>query len=76
MTMVRKAAWPLLAVAALALSACENAPIDKRTQGQILGGVTGAAVGSAFGAGSGQALAIGAGAVLGTIAGGNIGERM
>lgn len=76
MTMLRKAAVPLLALAALGLAGCENVPIDKRTQGQVLGGATGAVLGSAIGGGTGQIVAVGAGAVLGTIVGGNIGERM
>ena len=56
------------------LAGCEN--IDKTTQGQIIGGATGAAVGSLFGSGTGNALAIGAGAVAGTIIGGNVAEGM
>ena len=56
-------ATPLRAAAAalalLALAGCSGVPIDKRTQGQVLGGVTGAAVGSLFGGGSGQIVATG-----------------
>lgn len=67
----------LAAVAAVALlSACENAPIDKRTQGQIIGGATGAVLGSTIGGGTGRLVATGAGAVLGTMVGGSVGERM
>jgi hypothetical protein len=60
----------------LAAAGCENIPIDKRTQGQIAGGVTGAAVGSMFGGGTGRLIATGAGAVLGSIAGGKIADEM
>ncbi|MEM1314470.1 MAG: glycine zipper 2TM domain-containing protein [Pseudomonadota bacterium] len=79
--MTRRVSKRPLAVAAsllalTALAACENAPIDKRTQGQIVGGATGAAVGSLFGSGSGQAVAIGAGAVAGAIVGGNVADGM
>lgn len=64
----------ILAAATL-LAACENAPIDKRTQGQIVGGVAGAAIGSTIGGGSGRVVATGAGAVLGTMVGGAVAER-
>lgn len=60
----------------LALSACEGVGIDKRTQGQVLGGATGAVLGSTIGGGTGRVIATGAGAVLGTMVGGNIGEQM
>lgn len=68
---------PGLAVVAAAflLAACENAPIDRRTQGQLLGGAAGAAVGSTIGGGSGNIVATGAGAVLGAIVGGNLADR-
>lgn len=62
--------------ALMALSACEGAPIDKRTQGQIIGGATGAVLGSTIGGGSGRVIATGAGAVLGTMVGGNIADNM
>ena len=60
----------------LAAAGCENIPIDQRTQGQIAGGVTGAAIGSMFGGGTGRVIATGAGAVLGSIAGGKIADEM
>ncbi|TVQ53576.1 MAG: glycine zipper 2TM domain-containing protein [Rhodobacteraceae bacterium] len=66
----------VIAGAALALAACETAPIDQRTQGQIIGGATGAILGAQIGGGSGQLIATGAGAVLGTMVGGNIGQRL
>lgn len=69
----RRPALALLAGAFL-LAACENAPIDKRTQGQIVGGVAGAALGSTIGGGSGRLVATGAGAVLGAIVGGKVAE--
>ena len=75
--MTRLATPMRLAAAALALVAlagCSGVPIDKKTQGQVLGGVTGAAVGSLFGGGSGQIVATGAGAVIGAIAGGELAE--
>ena len=76
MTTLRKSVPALLALAVLGLLACEGVPIDKRTQGQVLGGATGAVLGSTIGGGTGQLVAVGAGAVLGTMVGGNIGERM
>lgn len=77
MTTLRKTAVLAGAlVGALALSACESVPFDQRTQGQIIGGATGAVLGSAIGGGSGQIIAVGAGAVLGTIVGGNVADRM
>ncbi|MGM0585920.1 MAG: hypothetical protein ACQEUZ_14845 [Pseudomonadota bacterium] len=60
------------ALALLGVTACADYTLTRETQGQILGGATGAAVGSLFGAGGGQAAAIGAGAVVGAIAGGEI----
>ncbi|SFI51384.1 glycine zipper 2TM domain-containing protein [Albimonas pacifica] len=65
-----------LALALAALAGCSNVPLDKQTQGQILGGVTGAAVGSLFGGGTGRIVATGAGAVIGTIAGGELAKGM
>lgn len=70
---------PILVAASAALllvAGCADRTITKETQGQIVGGVTGAAVGSLFGSGSGNALMIGAGAVVGTIAGGEIAKGM
>jgi len=76
-SITRRRAGVAAALGALALlAACENAPIDKRTQGQVIGGVTGAAVGSLFGGGSGQIIATGAGAVAGTIIGGNVADGL
>lgn len=72
--MPARAAIGALCLAALA--GCENIPVDQRTQGQIAGGVTGAAVGSMFGGGTGRVIATGAGAVLGSIAGGRIADEM
>lgn len=66
----------VLALVLLALAGCESAPIDQRTQGQVLGGATGAVLGAQIGGGSGQVVATGVGAVLGTMVGGNIGERL
>ncbi|MFO7855223.1 MAG: glycine zipper 2TM domain-containing protein [Paracoccaceae bacterium] len=71
----RFAAAGLAALSLAVLAGCAGAPIDRRTQGQILGGATGAAVGSLFGAGTGRIAATGAGAVIGSIAGGRIAEN-
>jgi outer membrane lipoprotein SlyB len=71
----RRAGPVILIASALLVSACENAPIDRRTQGQIVGGVAGAALGATIGGGTGQLVATGAGAVLGTIVGGAVAER-
>jgi uncharacterized protein YcfJ len=60
--------------AATLVAACENAPIDRRTQGQLVGGAAGAALGSTIGSGSGRVVATGAGAVLGTMVGGAVAE--
>lgn len=77
MTIFKRCAVAAMALSgALALSACESVPIDQRTQGQIIGGATGAVLGSTIGGGSGRLVAVGAGAVLGTIVGGNIADRM
>lgn len=73
--MTRKLGLAAALAAATLLTACENAPIDKRTQGALIGGATGAAVGSLFGGGSGQLIAVGAGAVIGSIAGAEIADR-
>jgi outer membrane lipoprotein SlyB len=59
----------------LTLAGCDGLPIDRGTQGTILGGATGAALGSMFGSGSGRVVATGLGAVVGSIAGSNIAER-
>ena len=72
----RPALLAALLAGAFALTACEGVPIDKRTQGQVIGGATGAVLGSTIGGGTGRLVAVGAGAVLGTIVGGNVAERM
>ncbi|SFH84300.1 glycine zipper 2TM domain-containing protein [Albimonas pacifica] len=71
---LRRAA--VAAAALVALAGCSGVPVSKETQGQVIGGVTGAAVGSLFGGGSGKIVATGAGAVIGTIAGGEIAKGM
>ena len=58
----RLATAAVLTLASL-VTACEVAPDERRTQGQVLGGVAGAALGATVGAGSGQLVAVGAGAV-------------
>ncbi|MEO0682088.1 MAG: glycine zipper 2TM domain-containing protein [Pseudomonadota bacterium] len=73
--MIRRPLGYVAGAALVALAAgCSNVPIDEKTQGQVIGGVTGAAVGSLFGGGSGQIVATGAGAVVGTIVGGRLAE--
>lgn len=57
------------------LAGCASVPVDRRTQGAILGGATGAALGSLFGGGSGRVVATGVGAVVGAIAGSEIADR-
>jgi uncharacterized protein YcfJ len=66
----------IAAIAALmTLASCESLPVDRGTQGAILGGATGAALGSLFGGGTGRVVATGVGAVVGSIAGSNIANR-
>lgn len=64
-------------LAALVVTGCSNMSPEqqRRTTGQVLGGVTGAALGSLIGGGTGRSIAIGAGAVTGAIVGGNIADR-
>jgi len=69
---MRKAFIAFLAVAVLALGACET----KRETGTLVGAAGGAVVGSLFGSGTGQILAIGAGAVVGGILGNRVGNYM
>jgi uncharacterized protein YcfJ len=71
----RRPAAALALLAALFAAGCAETVMDRRTQGQIIGGATGAALGSLFGAGSGKVAATGAGAVIGAIAGGELAER-
>ncbi len=67
----------LAAIAALSvagITGCATTPEGKQMQGQIIGGVTGAAVGSLFGNGNGRAVAVGAGAVMGSVVGGKMAQ--
>lgn len=73
--MTRRIGWVAAAIAVLTLASCESVPLERRTQGMILGGATGAAVGSLFGGGSGRVIATGVGAVVGAIAGSEIADR-
>jgi uncharacterized protein YcfJ len=73
--MTRRIGWVAAALAALMLAGCESVPIDRRTQGVIVGGATGAAVGSLFGSGTGRVLSTGVGAVVGAIAGSELSDR-
>lgn len=59
---------------AFALAGCANLPLDRHTQGAIVGGATGAALGSLFGSGTGRVVATGVGAVVGAIAGAEIAD--
>ena len=69
-----RAGWAAAAVAAMMLTGCAGAPMERRTQGTIIGGATGAALGSLFGSGTGRIVATGVGAVVGAIAGGEIAD--
>jgi outer membrane lipoprotein SlyB len=62
------------AIAVAALTGCATTPEGKRLEGQIIGGVTGAALGSMVGGGTGRVVATGAGAVLGAVVGGKVAE--
>lgn len=64
-------------LAAVVVTGCSNMSPEqqRRTTGQVVGGVTGAALGSLIGGGTGRSIAIGAGAVTGAIVGGNIADR-
>lgn len=62
-------------LAVMTLASCESIPLERRTQGAILGGATGAALGSLFGGGSGRVIATGVGAVVGAIAGSELADR-
>jgi uncharacterized protein YcfJ len=67
-----------VAVATLAVglvTGCATTPEGKRLEGQIVGGVTGAALGSLIGGGTGRVVAAGAGAVLGAVVGGKVAEN-
>ncbi len=70
--LMRAAAAAAIAVAAV--TGCATTPEGKRLEGQIIGGVTGAALGSMIGGGTGRVVATGAGAVLGGVVGGKIAE--
>lgn len=62
----------LAAALAAGLSGCAQTPQNRQIEGEIMGGVAGAAVGSLIGGGTGKIIATGAGAVLGSIAGAKI----
>lgn len=65
----------LIAVLALALTACERGS-EKQTAGTVLGGVAGGLIGSTIGKGSGKTAAIIAGAAIGALAGNQIGAAL
>jgi uncharacterized protein YcfJ len=73
--MTRRIGWAAAVVAALMLTGCAGSPADRRLQGSLLGGATGAALGSLFGAGTGRIVATGVGAVVGSIAGAEIADQ-
>jgi outer membrane lipoprotein SlyB len=73
--MTRRIGRAAALAAALALTGCATLPLDRSTQGAIVGGATGAALGSLFGGGTGRIVATGVGAVIGAIAGSEIAER-
>jgi len=64
-----------LAVAALAVSACQDAG-TKQTVGTLLGAAGGAVAGSQIGSGSGQIVATAAGTLLGAWLGSEIGKSL
>lgn len=72
--MTRRMGLAAAVAAALVLSGCAGVPMERRTQGAILGGATGAALGSLFGSGTGRIVATGVGAVVGSIAGSEIAD--
>lgn len=77
MNMQKILAVAVLVVTLPAFSGCAtydslSAAEKKRLQGQVIGGVTGAALGSLVGGGTGRSIAIGAGAVVGSIIGGEV----
>jgi len=72
--MTRRLGWAAAVVAALMLTGCAGVPLERRTQGTLLGGATGAALGSLFGGGTGRIVATGVGAVVGAIAGAEIAD--
>ena len=65
----------IVAIAALALAACENPP-TKEQKGAVAGAVVGGVVGSTIGGGTGRTVAIVAGTVAGAVIGGRIGSKM
>jgi len=69
---MRKTVIAAMAVAALALGACET----KEGTGTLVGAAGGAAVGSLFGSGGGKVLAVAGGAVLGGFIGNRVGADM
>jgi outer membrane lipoprotein SlyB len=72
--MTRRIGLAAAVVAALTMAGCAGGPMERRTQGAILGGATGAALGSLFGSGTGRIVATGVGAVVGSIAGSEIAD--
>lgn len=62
-----------VAAGALTLTACDNIPVSKQTQGAALGAVGGGVVGSAITGGS--ALGTVGGAVAGGVVGSEVGRR-
>lgn len=73
--MTRRIGWAAAILAVAMLTGCAGVPVDRRTQGAVLGGATGAAIGSLFGAGTGRIVATGVGAVVGAIAGSELADR-
>lgn len=65
----------VVAVAVLALAACESPPTKQQT-GAVAGAVVGGVVGSTIGGGTGRTVAIIAGTVAGAVIGGKIGAKM
>lgn len=71
---MRKSAVAGLAIAALALAACDQGP--KQNIGTIAGAAGGAVIGSQIGSGGGRHVAIAVGTLIGAMVGSEIGRQL
>jgi len=69
-------ATALIALLAVALSACEGQQMNKESVGTVLGGIGGAVLGAQFGKGTGQLVGVAAGALAGAYLGNQIGTSL
>lgn len=69
-------ATALVALLAVALSACEGQQMNKESVGTVLGGIGGAVLGAQFGKGTGQLVGVAAGALAGAYLGNQIGTSL